>query len=111
MGSDINNLKQKIEYSKAEKVLTVEDTPSSATHKDCKNNHTLGSLFFGFCFSFFLPLFFFFLKPILLLVNSLAPSFSTDSPAFFTAPFTMSIFSGLRLHLDKRCKKKLQKLH
>ena len=89
MGSDINNLIQKIEYSKAEKVLTVEDTPSSATHKDCKNNHTLGSLFFGFCFSFFLPLFFFFLRPILpvFFVDLFAPLFSTDPPAFFTAPF------------------------
>ena len=35
MGSDVNNLYQKKEYSKAEKILTVLDKPSSETWKNC----------------------------------------------------------------------------
>ena len=35
MGSDVNNLYQKKEYSKAEKILTVLDKLSSETWKNC----------------------------------------------------------------------------
>ena len=52
-------------------------------------NYNLSNLFRSFRFSFFLPLFFFFLRPILpvFFVDLFAPLFSTDPPAFFTAPF------------------------
>ena len=41
MGTDVSNLKRKMEYSTAEKILTKVDITSSATCENCKNDPCL----------------------------------------------------------------------